>query len=84
MTPIEAAQLVKRSKPRSLNIGGHYAETLPYDFRVANQLHLIDLKRAGHSPSRTELAIPPDEFGGAVTIAPQVTRSLCSSSAAWD
>lgn len=26
---------------------------------IANALHLLDLKRAGHSPTRTELFVPP-------------------------
>lgn len=27
---------------------------------IANVMHLVDLKRAGHSPTRTELKITPD------------------------
>lgn len=29
--------------------------------RIAGQWHLIDLKRANHSPTRTELYIPSDD-----------------------
>ena len=37
--------------------GGSYR---PKDHRVSNIWHLIDLKRAGHSPTRTELRIESD------------------------
>ena len=47
--------------------GGHAARKLramnayrPRDHRASNIWHLIDLKRAGHSPTRTELRIGGD------------------------
>jgi hypothetical protein len=48
---------------------------------IANIMHLLDLKRAGHSPSRTELDIP--QGYGAPRLAPApITMSITGSSAA--
>jgi DNA-binding CsgD family transcriptional regulator len=48
---------------------------------AASLLHLIDLKRAGHSPARTELRVPRD-YGSARVMRPALGFSVTGSSAA--
>jgi len=45
------------------------------------RLHLLDLKRAGHSPSRTELDIAP-QYGKRITPLVEVL-SLASTTMSW-
>lgn len=50
----------------------------------ASILHLVDLKRAGHSPRFTELHIPPDaEAYGVRHIVPELRQSSCSCAQGW-
>lgn len=46
-----------------------------FELRRANVLHLVDLKRAGHSPARTEFRIEPDR-----TIVRPIARELVTAS----
>lgn len=49
----------------------------------AGILHLVDLKRAGHSPRSTEYRIPTDIEKPATFYRPLAHRSYCGSSAAF-
>lgn len=52
--------------------------------RRASILHLVDLKRAGHSPRFTELHIPPDAGPhGVRQMRPEPSRSGCSCAQGW-
>lgn len=51
--------------------------------RRASVLHLIDLKRAGHSPRQTELRIAPEYVVGRISLVPAAVHSSAGSPAAW-
>lgn len=53
------------------------------DIKACCMLHLIDLKRAGHSPTRTELDIPATQEGMRRVVPLMLSRSVTSSSAGW-
>lgn len=53
------------------------------DPRRASILHLVDLKRAGHSPRQTELRVTPDCVSGRAPTLPAFVRSVPGSPGAW-
>lgn len=58
-----------------------YCKTVERDPRRASIMHLVDLKRAGHSSKQTEYNVPPDG-GGRVSPSRAYHGSLIGSSAA--
>lgn len=56
-----------------------YANQTKSANQIASQWHLIDLKRAGHSPTRTELKIAPDAIAPMRMAIPLCQRSLTGS-----
>jgi hypothetical protein len=74
----------KRVKARQYGAGGYqvpYREWQREDMIRWNLLHLLDLKRAGHSPTHTELHIPSD--GKVMLIADRNPGSSSSSPLSW-
>lgn len=62
-------------------IARHHERRQRHKLQVANLRHLLDLKRAGHSPRFTELRNPPDT-AGPLSFVPASILSLTGSSAA--
>lgn len=53
------------------------------DVMAANILHLVDLKRAGHSPRFTELNITPDVSAPGQRVTPLAEHSSSSCAISW-
>lgn len=65
-------------------MGSTYSKYDPIELQIANIMHLVDLKRAGHSPTRTELAIRPSDTPVRVRKASQYgVMSMTGSPAAY-
>lgn len=71
--------LHSRGRPPMDGDGMNYGESAILDSRTASIMHLVDLKRAGHSPTRTELKITPDAIAPMRMAIPLCQRSLTGS-----
>jgi hypothetical protein len=68
LTPISVVQRVKRLRAAGMELPNQHerkqklwiGSKAEIDPRRASILHLLDLKRAGHSPTQTEYTVSPD------------------------
>lgn len=67
------------SKRPLISTWGHASPT-PLQLEAASMLHLLDLKRAGHSPKRTEARVDPEGIGQRFSVTSH--GSYCGSPAA--
>lgn len=87
-TPPIAPVTVSKNRTYTLRPNTPHLETsLHYRMWIHNQriagiLHLVDMKRAGHSPTRTELDIPSDT-SSLRRIRPELDVSAVGSLADW-